>query len=158
MKFVGSWTVYEYIIYCEKVNKCGLKKKKKKKKRRKTRKKENVDLISWIQTYTLCHPNHLEYSSVAQSICTPSLLSWFNILEFCPHCFIWSLFMRLSGRIENCKRMKKLLKSVICGSVNSAFMHCSQLKSQHLPLKAIKKKNRCWNAMWTQQTQIQTAP
>ena len=36
--------------------------------------------------------------------------------------------------------MKKLLKSDICGSMNSAFMHCSQLKSQHLPLKAIKKK------------------
>ena len=30
--------------------------------------------------------------------------------------------------------MKKLLKSGICGSVNSARMHCSQQKSQHLRL------------------------
>ena len=30
--------------------------------------------------------------------------------------------------------MKKLLKSGICGSVNSAQMHCSLWKSQHLRL------------------------
>ena len=30
--------------------------------------------------------------------------------------------------------MKKLLKSGICGSVNSARMHCSPWKSQHLRL------------------------
>ena len=30
--------------------------------------------------------------------------------------------------------MKKLLKSEICGSVNSAQMHCSPWKSQHLRL------------------------
>ena len=30
--------------------------------------------------------------------------------------------------------MKKLLKSEICGSVNSAQMHCSLWKSQHLRL------------------------
>ena len=36
--------------------------------------------------------------------------------------------------------MKKLLKSDIYGSMNSARMHCSRLKSQPLRLKAKKKK------------------
>ena len=30
MKFVGPWTVYLCIVHCEKINKCGLKKKKQK--------------------------------------------------------------------------------------------------------------------------------
>ena len=38
--------------------------------------------------------------------------------------------------------MKKLIKSDICGSVNSARMHCSRLKSQPLRLKAKKKKKK----------------
>ena len=64
--------------------------------------------------------------------------------------------------------MKKLLKSDIYGSMNSASMHCSRLKSQHLPLKAIKKKygveTRCKRskrpnctltvALWTQNLEI----
>ena len=37
--------------------------------------------------------------------------------------------------------MKKLLKSDICGSVNSARMCCSQLKSQPLLLKEKNNKN-----------------
>ena len=38
--------------------------------------------------------------------------------------------------------MKKLIKSDICGSVNSARMHCSRLKSLPLRLKAKKKKKK----------------
>ena len=36
--------------------------------------------------------------------------------------------------------MKKLLKSDICGCVNSVRMHCLRLKSQPLRLKKKKKK------------------
>ena len=36
--------------------------------------------------------------------------------------------------------MKKLLKNEICGSINSAQMHCSQTKSQQMRLPKKKKK------------------
>ena len=36
--------------------------------------------------------------------------------------------------------MKKLLKSEICGSVNSAQMHCSLCKSQQMRAEPKKKK------------------
>ena len=56
--------------------------------------------------------------------------------------------------------MKKLLKSEICGSINSTLMHCSLQKSQHLRLlfnkhymnsnrvspKHVKKKKKNKNA------------
>ena len=35
--------------------------------------------------------------------------------------------------------MKKLLKNEICGSMNSARIHCSRLKSQQVRLKKKKK-------------------
>ena len=38
--------------------------------------------------------------------------------------------------------MKKLLKSEICGSMNSARMHCSLTKSQQVRLPKKKKKKR----------------
>ena len=37
--------------------------------------------------------------------------------------------------------MKKLLKSGICRSVNSARMHCSPWKSQQMQAKKIKREN-----------------
>ena len=37
--------------------------------------------------------------------------------------------------------MKKLIKSDICGSVNSAQMHCSQLKKSAFMAESKKKKN-----------------
>ena len=36
--------------------------------------------------------------------------------------------------------MKKLIKSDICGSVNSAQMHCSQLKKSAFTAESKKKK------------------
>ena len=38
--------------------------------------------------------------------------------------------------------MKKLLKSGICGSVNSARMHCSLCKSQQMRAEQKKKKKK----------------
>ena len=38
--------------------------------------------------------------------------------------------------------MKKLLKSNICGSVNSARIHYSRLKSQHLQLLFINSNHK----------------
>ena len=38
--------------------------------------------------------------------------------------------------------MKKLIKSDICGSVNSAQMHCSQLKKSAFTVESKKKKKK----------------
>ena len=38
--------------------------------------------------------------------------------------------------------MKKLIKSDICGSVNSAQMHCSWLKKSAFTAKSKKKKKK----------------
>ena len=52
--------------------------------------------------------------------------------------------------------MKKELKSDVCGSVNSAWLYCSQLKSQQNRL--LKKKKKAENANVKHKSRIQTKP
>ena len=55
--------------------------------------------------------------------------------------------------------MKKLLKSKICRTVNSAQIHCSRKKSQNMRLKIRKKKKKGKeNAQNVNMLCIQTAP
>ena len=53
--------------------------------------------------------------------------------------------------------IKKLLKSVICGTVNSTHMHCSQLtKSTIAGWKKKKKKRKTWRRKRRRANQIVT--